>query len=180
MRIDTSGINVQAPRAAARRHRRRGSAALEFALSSIAFMAFLFGIIDFCRAFYTYEFVNYAARLGTRYAIVRGSACAQSVPTSYINSQCGSSTGVSSAQIQTYVQQLGLPGINGALMTVTATWPATGTACPAVSPNSNHVPTNSPDCPVNVVVTYPYSSQIPFIRLATLTLKAHSQMVISQ
>jgi len=90
------------------------------------------------------------------------------------------STGATAADIQTYVQSLHLPGIAGHQISVTASWPATGTACPALAPNSNNAPLNSPGCPVKVIVRYPYASQVPFIRITIITLTADSQMVISQ
>ena len=72
MRIHTSRVDVDAPRPATSRALRRGSGLIEFVLASSIFLAFLFGIIDFCRAVYAYQFVTYAARAGARWAMVRG------------------------------------------------------------------------------------------------------------
>jgi len=137
----------------------------------MVFLTFLFGIIDFARALYAYEFVTYAARSGARYAMVRGSACALTNG----NTWCGSASGASAAQIQTMVQSLNLPGIDPSQITVNTTWPGvTGSGCNTANG------TNSAGCPVQVQVQYPYASTIPFFRVATLTLTATSQMVISQ
>jgi Flp pilus assembly protein TadG len=161
---------------------------VEFAISFFVLSAFLFGIMDFCRAVYSYEFVTYAVRAGARWAIVRGSSCytdlSISAPT-YAASWCYPGTvsnngGASASDIQNYVRGLHLLGIPAHLINVTVNWPATGTACPAVSPNSSGLPKNSPGCPVQVIVQYPYASQIPFLRIKTITLTADSQMVISQ
>ncbi len=184
-------MRADAFQAVTSRARKRGSAALEFALASIAFLALLFGIIDFCRAVYAYEFVTYAARAGARWAVVRGSSCYTNLTSNGVTSSSAAAAfcypggtsyngGAKNTDIQTYVQGLHLPGIAGHLITVTTTWPATGTACPALSPNSGNAPLNSPSCPVQVIVQFPYSSQIPFLRLATIKLTADSQMVISQ
>ena len=49
-----------------------GSELVEFALSSSLLLLVIFGIMDCSRALYTYHYVAQAARLGTRYAAVRG------------------------------------------------------------------------------------------------------------
>lgn len=175
MRMDTFRADAEALRTVTNRARERGSAVIEFALASMIFLGFVFAIIDFGRALYAYEFVTYAARSGTRYAMVRGSACAQNGGgTSAVITACGSSTGVSAAQVQTFVQGLNLPGINPSTISVTTTWPDVGAGC------SDSGARNGPGCPVLVVVQYPYQSTIPFFRITTLTLTAESEMVISQ
>jgi Flp pilus assembly protein TadG len=186
-RTNTSSVDVQALRTVTGRAQKRGSAIVEFAVSFFVLMAFLFGIIDSCRAVYSYEFVTYAARAGARWAIVRGSSCYTNLSISapsYAATWCypgGTSYngGAAAADVKKYVQGLHLPGIAGHLIAVTVTWPATGTACPASTSGSTS-PINSPGCPVQVIVQYPYSSQIPFLRIKTITLTADSQMVISQ
>jgi len=167
--MDASRNDAEALRTVTNRARKRGSQVIEFAVASMVFLAFLFGIMDFARALYAYEFVTYAARSGARYAMVRGNACALLNGSTW----CGSASGASAAQIQTFVQGLNLPGINPSQLTVSTTWPATGSGC-------SSPPTNSPGCPVKVQVQFPYSSTIPFVRITTLTLTAASQMVISQ
>ena len=156
------------------RARKRGSAVIEFALVSVVFLAFVFGIMDFCRAVYAYEFVTYAARSGTRWAMVRGNQCSLANPATWCEPASGAATGATAADVQTYVQSLNLPGIAPSLITVTTTWPATGSGCTSSSG------VNSPGCPVDVMVQYPYDSSIPFIHITTITLTAESQMVISQ
>jgi Flp pilus assembly protein TadG len=173
MRIDTDRLDVLDGRAG-NAYRKQGSAVVEFALAFLVLMAFLFGVIDFCRAVYTYEFVTYAARTGARWAMVRGNQCYLANPASWCEPAGSASTGATSADVQTFVQSLHLPGIAGHLISVTAKWPATGSTC--VSANGS----NSPGCPVQVIVQYPYSSQIPFVRIKIITLTADSQMVISQ
>ena len=56
-------------------HHERGSALVEFAIASTVALTLIFGIVDFGRGLYTYHLVSNAARAGSRYAIVRGSAC---------------------------------------------------------------------------------------------------------
>jgi len=174
MRIDISGMGAEEIRRVKNRARKRGSAIIEFAVTSIAFLAFLFGIIDTCEAVYTYEFVTYAARSGARWAMVRGSTC-ETLNTTAFCSPTDSSTatgGATTNDVQTYVRSLNLPGIQASGLAVTTTWPATGTGCSGAA--------NSPGCPVKVLVYYPYVSSIPFLRVTTLGLTAFSQMVISQ
>ena len=51
-----------------------GNAMVEFAFSVSILLLLLFGILDLCRAVYVNHFVAGAARDGSRYAMVRGSA----------------------------------------------------------------------------------------------------------
>ena len=45
-----------------------GSSLVEFALIFLVIMTMILGIIDFCRAAYSYHFVSEAAREATRWA----------------------------------------------------------------------------------------------------------------
>jgi Flp pilus assembly protein TadG len=136
----------------------RGSAMVEFAIVSTLALTLIFGIIEFGRALYTYHLVSSAARLGSRYAMVRGSACAAA--------GCPADTG----DVQTYVRSLA-PGVNPASLAVTTTW-STAPGCISGA--------NDPGCLVTVSVTYPFSFVVPLLPSLTLPLSSASQMVISQ
>ena len=143
----------------------KGSALVETALSMVVFLTVLIGLFQLTLALYTYHFISDAAREATRYAIVRGSSC--------INLPDCNAT---STQIQTYVQNLPYPIFNRSNMTVTTTWPTTGFSCtPNAAPNCNN-----PGNLVKIVVTYPYSLNIPFWPSATLNISSTSEMYISQ
>jgi hypothetical protein len=71
----------------------------------------LFGIFGFCGALYSYNFVSDAAYEATRYALVCGSACSGFT-------DCN----ITSAQLQTYVRNLGYPSIIPSNLTAAATW----------------------------------------------------------
>jgi Flp pilus assembly protein TadG len=144
-----------------------GSAIVEMAVVSSILFAVLFGIIELSLALYTYNYVSDAAREATRYAIVRGSACTQLT-------NCGAT----SAQIQSYVQGLGYPGMNSSNTTVTTTWyspssapPTTWTACGS--------PCRDPGDAVQVMVTYSFPLSVPFVPNSTLSLHSTSLMVIA-
>jgi len=149
----------------------RGSAILETALSMVILLTFIFGVMEGGLALYSYHFISEAAREGTRYAIVRGSsagpACTAPGPPT-----CAAQT----ADIQTYVQNLGFPGINPANMTVTPAWsvyPAGGTCTPSAS-------CNNPGNLVTVTVQYNFPLTVPFVPAHTYSLTSTSAMVISQ
>ncbi len=58
----------------ARTGSRRGAAMVEFALSwTLFFVMTIVGVMDFGRFIWAYNLVAHAARVGTRYAMVRGS-----------------------------------------------------------------------------------------------------------
>ena len=84
-----------------------GSAVLEFGLVVVMFFMFVFGVMDFGRALYTYHFVSNAACEATRYALVRGSS---------------STTPVTASEIQTYVKSITPEGIDPNSLTISTTW----------------------------------------------------------
>jgi Flp pilus assembly protein TadG len=143
----------------------------------MVFLAFVFGTIDFARFLYAYEFVTFAARAAARYAMVRGATCASTNGSAWCGTG-GPAGGASAAQIQTFVRGMNLPGIDPSSLTINTTitfvWPATGAACNS----TNGI--NFPGCPVQVQVSYPYVSSIPFVHITTFTLYATSEMVISE
>ncbi|HZZ64234.1 MAG TPA: TadE family protein, partial [Candidatus Baltobacteraceae bacterium] len=125
------------------------------------------GIIEFGRVLYLYHTVSNAARIGTRWAIVRGSGCT-------VLDHCNATSG----DIQTYVQS-NVPLVDSGSMTATATWSTTtdpNSTCTATTPGGNdgtgHV--------VCVTVSYPFNFAIPYVSSTALTLSSTSRMVISQ
>jgi Flp pilus assembly protein TadG len=164
-------------RAKRRAGNERGSAIMETAMSTVIFLTFLFGIFETGFALYTYFFISEAAREGTRYAIVRGSTAGGSgtACASYSAYDCQASK----AQIKSYIQNLGLPGINPANMTIPdPVWTAYTNAantCPA-SPN----PCNSPGNQVAITVQYNFPFVLPFAPKLTYTMSSTSAMIIAQ
>lgn len=151
----------------------KGAAAVEFALSASVALAMLIGTFQLFMMFYTYHYVSFAAREGSRWALVRGSQCSSDSATM---PDCGATQ----TEIQTYVQSLGFPGINSsAYMTATVTWyspsastPTTWTACATVC--------NAPGDLVSVTVNYAFPVAVPWVRATSYNLSSTSQMVISQ
>jgi Flp pilus assembly protein TadG len=131
----------------------KGTALVESAIVLTLFFTFLFGIMEFSRALYTYDFVSNAAREGTRYAMVRGSAC------NSFASACPAST----SDVQNYLRNY-WPLIDPNALTVTTTW----------TPNKN------PGSVVKVQAQYNFQFVLPFLGGSGLTMKSASQMVISQ
>lgn len=138
----------------------RGTSMAEFALALTASLTLIMGIVDLGRALYTYHLIANAARLGARYAIVRGAACpAAGCP-------------ATQSSIQTYVRGLA-PELNQASMTVTSTW-ATTTSCTAAA-------ANAAGCLVTVQVVYPFHfAALPLLPNFTMSMTSASKMVISQ
>ena len=139
----------------------------EFAIASTAVLLTLFGIIEFGRVMYTYHTVSNAARIGSRWAIVRGSGCS-------VLDHCNATA----TDIQTYLQSV-VPMANSSTMTVTAAWSTSkdpNSACSSTTPGGN----NGTGHVVCVTVSYPFSFAIPFVSQNALTLSSTSRMVISQ
>jgi Flp pilus assembly protein TadG len=136
----------------------RGSALVEFAIASSIALTLIFGIIEFGRALYTYHLVSNAARLGSRFAMVRGSACTAA--------GCPASTD----DVQTFVRG-SAPGIATSSLAVTTSYSSTATCFSAA---------NDPGCLVTVSVHYPFGFVVPLFPGLTLSMNSTSQMVISQ
>lgn len=150
-----------------------GSTLVEMAVASATLFCVLFGIIWMCMALYSYNFVSEAARDAARWAIVRGSASCGNTPNL---TDCNATA----AEIQTYVQSMGYPGITSANLSVTTTWlsasaapPTTWTAC---NPNTCNAPGNE----VEVQVTYSVPFFVPFVNISTISVSSTSEMVIAQ
>ena len=86
--------------------RNRGGTLVESALVLSVFLLFTFGIMDFGRLLYAYNFCSFAARDATRYASVRGST---------------SSSPATASTVQTFVTGLAT-GLTAASLTVTTSW----------------------------------------------------------
>jgi Flp pilus assembly protein TadG len=84
-----------------------GSAILEFGLVIVMFFMFVFGVMDFGRALYTYHFVSNAACEATRYAIVRGSSSTQPV---------------TAADIESYVKSIAPEGVDRDNLIISTSW----------------------------------------------------------
>lgn len=150
-----------------------GSSLVETAISFTVLSAMMIGIMQTSIALYTYHFTAEAARLATRYAIVRGS-------TSCANTPALSNCGVTAAQITSYVQGLSFPGIKGSKVSVTPTWCPANSGTPATWGTCSASASNAPGNLVKVVVTYPLVYHVPFSSNLSLNVGSTSQMVISQ
>ncbi len=137
--------------------RPRGQTMVEFAVAASFFFVMLIGIIDFGRALFTYDLVANAARVGTRWAMVRGSACAVS------------GCPATAASVQTYVRSVSFAGADSTQLTVTTTW-SKGLGCYDTT-------FHGPGCIVTVAVQYPFTFVLNF---APIQMTGSSQMVISQ
>lgn len=151
--------------------REEGSALVETAVSISVFLLALFAIVEFGFAIYTYNLVSNAARIATRYAVVRGSnSCV--IQSNFPNCNLTTST-----PLQTYVQGLGYPGINSNNLTVNAMWLSPGTTsgtwvtCAGIC--------NNPGDAVQVTVNYNFPLMIPFWKTTTLTVSSTSVMEIN-
>jgi len=84
-------------RTSARRRGQRGSTILESALCFTVFLMIVFGVIDFGRVLFAYNFTAFAAREGSRYAMTHGStskspATSDTVKTTVTNQAVGLTT----------------------------------------------------------------------------------------
>jgi Flp pilus assembly protein TadG len=152
-----------------------GATLVEMALASSILFASVFGIIIMSFALYSYDFIADAARMGARYAMVRGSYC-----TGF--SDCN----VTEAQIASYVQSLAYPGINASNLTVTASWYFVNRAGGATTTISLCADSNPTGCnvpgkyAVEVRVKYTYPISVPFWRSTSLDMYSKSQLLITQ
>jgi hypothetical protein len=139
-------------------------------MSIIILLTFLFGVMEAGFAVYSFHFISEAAREGTRYAIVRGSLAGTTNCTAPGPATCIAQ----SADIKTYVKNLGYPGINPGNMTVTPAWSAyaNGNSCPATGP------CNSPGNLITIQVQYSFPLNVPFIPPKTYAMSSTAAMII--
>ncbi len=137
----------------------RGTSLVETALVMALLLMVLCGIMEAARALYTYHAVANAARLGSRYAIVRGTAC--------------TATGcpATAASIRDFVRSQTLY-VDTTSLLVTPTWPG--------NPGCTDAAKQGPGCLVVVRVQYQFNWAIPFLPLPSLTMVSTSRMLISQ
>jgi Flp pilus assembly protein TadG len=138
-------------------HGEEGAELVELALSAPILFGLVFGLMQICLAFYTYEYISELAREGARYAAVHGPSCETSASVS-----CSATA----ASVNAYVTGLANFNLGGGSMTVSTTYPGTG----------GELVSN----PVVVKITYAFPYKIPYIKSTTLTMTSTSQMTIVQ
>lgn len=149
------------------KHAQRGSSMVEFAIAAGAILLVMFGIIEFGRALYYYHTVSNAARIGSRWAEVRGSGC--TAPVDHCNA--------TAEDIQNYITST-VPLIDGNNLTVNASWSTStdpNVDCSSNSPLGN----NAPGHFVCVTVAYRFDLAIPFFNSRPLRLTSTSKEVIA-
>jgi len=148
----------------------RGSEAVEFALAFSVWMAIAFMVMYISFALYAAHFVANAAEEGARYGSVRGS--------SWDSASCSSSAldcTASSTDISNYVKGSAPPGLSASNLNVSTSWPGTtssGTACDTADGS------NSPNCIVQVTVSYKSSFPLPFISSSQRLFSSTAKMTI--
>jgi Flp pilus assembly protein TadG len=158
------------------------SALVEFAMTALALMGLLFGVLACGFALYAYHFTIYAADQGAAFAQLRGhtwsagvsTPCATSAPPSFtMPYDCEASL----TDIQNYVQSLVSGGISTSNLTISPTWPGTEEDGTTTDCTTN---TNAQSCIVKVQVTYNFSL-LPYPKqLSNMTFGATVQRVIVQ
>jgi Flp pilus assembly protein TadG len=141
----------------------KGETLVAFAVTLPILLSFLFGMMQVCLVFYTYEWISEAAREGTRYAMVHGSTCETSGGVSCtVTATTGGGTFPS---VNGYVSAIGLPNLGGGTMNVATTYP-----------DGDEVPPHR--VVVNVTYTFPY--KIPFVSTKPISLSSTSEMSLLQ
>lgn len=137
----------------------RGQALVEFALVSIVFFIFVFGMIDAGRAVWNYNTLAQATREGTRYAIVHGAASTDpSGPGSENYTPPDSDT-----MVTEQVEKFG-GGLNPSRLTVRTEWPD----------GSNRAGSQ-----VTVTSEYEFEPIFNFLGLVSFTMTSSSTMEIT-
>jgi Flp pilus assembly protein TadG len=163
------------PRFFADRDDDRGQSLVEFALLLPLMLLIITGLFDVARAVWEENTLAYAAREGTRYAIVHGSYGVPAADTTDPgNATCSPGDLVICTNIPNVVRQaaIGVPNV-----TVTVTYPE---AKPGTNPP---VPCADRNCPVAVAASAPFiplPSQYLLGGAFQITLRGGSQLVIQR
>ncbi len=153
-----------------RQNREAGVALVEFALSLVLVLTIIFGIIDVGRAIFAYVWVANTARIGARYAMVKGSFCLY---------PDGSSCGANGAELITYLEN-NSNGIN-----------FTSSSCPisgnrgsvciksgCISANAGSLLPCASGQEASVQVQYQFGFICPFLPLPTWTMTSSSARIV--
>ena len=163
------------PRFFADRDDDRGQSLVEFALLLPLMLLIITGLFDVARAVWEENTLAYAAREGTRYAIVHGSYGSPAADTTDVgNALCNPGDIVICTNIPNVVRTaaIGVPNV-----TVTVTYPK---AKPGTNPP---VPCADRNCPVAVEASAPFiplPSQYLLGGAFQITLRGGSQLVIQR
>jgi Flp pilus assembly protein TadG len=150
--------------------REEGANLIEMALSAVVLFLLLMGLMEMCLGFYAYHATDVAARMGTRWAMVRGSTSCSNTPNL---TDCDATA----AEIQSYVAGLGY--LNMTTSDVTVNWLTTSGLTPATWSTCSTGTCNAPGNQVQVIVTYPVSLHLPLFN-HTFNVGSTSKVVISQ
>lgn len=150
-----------------------GTSLIEFAITVPMLFMVLIGFIQMCMALYSNFCIAEAARDTARWAAVRGS-------TSCTNAPGLAGCNATAAQIQSYAQGTGYPGIIAGNMAVTTNWLKNSGSMPASWSKCSDDICNQPGNAVQVVIAYPFLFQIPYANPNTFTFTSTAQMVIGQ
>lgn len=153
----------------------RGQSLVEFALLLPLMILIITGLFDVARAVWEENTLAYAAREGTRYAIVHGSAGIPAAdPTDPTNATCSPGDVVICTNIPNVVKQaaIGVPNVT-VIVTYPQTYPGTSPAVPCADRN----------CRVAVEASAPFvplPSQYMLGGAFRITLRGGSQLVIQR
>jgi len=151
-----------------RMHSQRGSSIVEFAFAATVLLLVSFGVIEFGRMLYVYHTVANAARIGSRWAMVRGSnSCVY--PVGKQLATCPATE----PEVQSYVQSQ-VPILDQGPLTVKVTWSGGNLGC--TSTTDFH----AAGCEVIVDASHTFKFDIPFVSSASLPITSSSHMIISQ
>lgn len=155
----------------------RGASLVEFAFAGPIFLFLLLGIVEFGRALYDYNLVANGARLGARYAAVRGTTCDATKFSQFTNPDlrpCPATV----PDISKFVQDSS-PGVSATDLTVNSTW-ANTPICPASAGGggTSYPNGNGQGCTVTVTVSYSFNFVgLPF---GTVPMASSSSLAITQ
>lgn len=149
-----------------------GSEMVEFAFSICIWLGAVLLIIYGSFALYAAHFVANAAETAGRYAMVRGST--------WNGASCegsGFDCTATSTDVSNYVVGIMPPGLATSQVSVSTSWPGT-TSTGGTCDSDNGA--DSPNCIVQVTVTYKFQFPVPFFTQSALPLSSTSQVTITE
>lgn len=147
----------------------RGQALVEFAMTIVALLALVFGVVEITRLMLCYTTVANSARLGARYAITNSSVPGTTVYYADVSNYKSNTTSV--------VQNFATAGtLSSSNLTVTVAFP--DSSCTGTTSTSTCTGT-SPGNRVSVSVSYAYDPLFSYFSLGTINLTSTSEGVIT-
>lgn len=155
--------------------RQRGATLLESAITVLVFFTFLFGVLEFGRAYNIYQALTNSAREGARFAVSPCSQLSTVATCPYGPNNLPTKADISN-KVQTFLDTANVPASAGTSISVCVGGPTGDASCPASTTMPQPYVTLGSLKQFYTVVDVSAPYQFLFFRFGRITLRAEASM----